>query len=160
MDPHHEPSIPFGPAQAWATDLALVGAVTGLALGLVTPLGFPVALATAVVAALGGGAVGLVAPRLFHRRVRRKPWMLLTAAASGLGGCWGALAGFVGAVALGEHWLRPTALAATAFAVQLGWLWLPLAVARARGESVHGWVAGAGVVAPLVAWMSWLHYTG
>ncbi|GAB5548068.1 MAG: hypothetical protein SangKO_078280 [Sandaracinaceae bacterium] len=153
------PRIDLGPARAWAGDLALVGAITTVALGLVTPIGVKVALVTAALAALGGGLLGAVVPWLLSFRVRRKPWLVLALAAAGLGACWGGAAGLVASELTGHHGFRASASAATALALQLGWLWLPLTIGRARGGDVHGWVAFAGVLAPLVAWVAYQHVT-
>lgn len=153
------PALGLGPARAWAADLALTGALTTLALGLVTPIGVRLALVTAALAAAGGGLLGGAAPRLLGARVRRKPWLVLAAAAAGLGACWGGAAGYLAAEVTGQQAFRVTAAAATALALQLGWLWLPLSVGRARGRDVHGWVVFAGVLAPLVAWGAYLHVT-
>lgn len=154
-----DPPVTLGSRAEWARDLALVGGVTALALGAVTPLHWTTVSATALLAMLGGAALGALFPQLLHRRVRRKPWLLLALAAVGLGACWGGGAGFIAAHLTGGPWVRTTELAGTATAAQLGWLWLPLVLRRARGRSSVPYVLLACVVAPLVSYLSFLHVT-
>ena len=156
---HPEDPVSVGAPLAWARDLALVGAVTTLALGAVTPLSWWTVLAAASLAMIGGAALGAVVPRLLHRRVRRKPLVLLALAAVGLGACWGGGAGYLAAHLTGGPWVRTTELAATATAAQLGWLWLPLVLRRARGRSTVAYVLAACAAAPVASYLAYLHVT-
>ena len=158
MNETNDRPITFGTPTEWARDLALVGGVTTLALGAVTPLAWTTVSATALLAMIGGALLGATFPRLLHRRVRRKPWLLLAAAAVGLGACWGGAAGLIGAwLTGGGSWIDATELAGTATAAQLGWLWLPLVLRRARGRSSLGYVLAACAASPLVAYGAYLH---
>lgn len=143
----------------WARDLALVGATTGVALAVATPLSWSLALLAGALAGTLGALLGALMPRLLHRRVRRRSWLLLAAAAVGLGGLWGGAAGLGAGVLAGASWKWSAAVFATAGAVQLGWVWLPLVMARARGRSTWPLVALASVAAPAAGYLAYLHLT-
>lgn len=143
----------------WARDLALVGAVSALPLALLRALPLATTLALVLVAAAGGALIGLLAPRLLHRRVRRVPLVLLVPAAIGLGGLWGAIAGLSAAAITHAPWIRVTELAASAGAAQLGRLWLPHSIGIARRGSSWPTVLVACAAAPLIGWLAYLHVT-
>ena len=147
----------LGAPRAWARDLALVGGFTGLGLGFATPMGWDSLAITALLAAGLGAVLGLLVPRLLHPQVRKTPWLLLVAAGIGLGACWGGAAGLGGALLTGAPWMRATELGATAAAFQLGWLWLPLLLARASGREGGALALLACAIAPLVGWLATLH---
>ncbi len=152
------PDLPrLGAPRLWARDLAFVGAVTSLALGAVSPLSLPTVLATAGFAAGGGVALGLLVPRLFGRHVRRVPILILLAAGLGVGACWIGAAGTLGALATGGPWGWTAQIAATAGAAQLGWLWLPMLLGRARGRGSREWVLLACAAAPLIGYLAYQH---
>ena len=153
------PPVDLGRAEDWATELAVVGALTTLGLGLVSSLpGATLAAALALTALVGAG-LGAIVPRLLHRHVRRVPILVLVVAGVGLGACWGAPAGYLAARLTGAPWIRTTALLATATAFQLGWLWLPVVLERARGRSPWPWVLAACLASPLVGWLAVQHVT-
>ena len=156
-DPPHHAFSDVGRPLDWAIDLSVVGALTALALGLFTSLSMSTIAVTAGFAALFGGGLGALLPHLFHWRVRRVPVLVLLLAGVGLGACWGGGAGLCAALVTDTPWMRCTALAATACAVQLGGLWLPALLGRSRGGSAWGWVVLACLASPLVGWLLMQH---
>jgi hypothetical protein len=158
LDSHDTLEARLDRPRTWARDLALVGAVSVAPLALFSVPAVTVG-ALVLLSALGGALLGAVAPHLLHRRVRRKPWLVLAAAAIGLGGLWGGLAGFGAATLTGAPWMRVTELAATAGAAQLGWLWIPYTITLARRGSTWPAVLAACVLAPIVGWLAYVHVT-
>ncbi len=145
--------------RVWARDLALVGAITALPLALWRYLPLSTALIAVALAAASGAVLGALVPRLLHRRVRRKPLVLLVPAAVGLGALWGAAVGLPAAWITHAPWIRVTELAASAGAAQLGWLWVPHAIGVARRGSSWPTVALACMAAPLIGWLAYVHVT-
>lgn len=144
--------------RAWTRDLALIGAASALPLA---PAGLPwsFTLLSALVAAAGGALIGLTAPLLLHRRVRRVPLVLLMPAAFGLGGLWGSVTGVVVAALTSASWTATVPLFATAGALQLGWSWIPYCIGLARFRTTWPIVLAACALAPLVGWMAFVHVT-
>lgn len=162
MHPHEDAlaiDVRLHRPRAWARDLALIGAVSALPLALWTALPLATVALAVVLAALGGAAIGALVPRLLHRRVRRIPLFVLVPAAIGLGGAWGGTVGMITALAVGAPYLRVTEIAASAGALQLGWLWLPYAIGVARRGSSWPTVIAACTLAPLVGWLAYVHVT-
>ena len=98
-------------------------------------------------------------PRIFHRHVLRVPVLVLLVAGVGLGACWGVGAGAVAALLTGSPMIWTAELLGTAAALQLGWLWLPTLLGRARGRSPWPFVAVACLLSPVVGWLAVQHVT-
>lgn len=158
-DDIQHPSI-LGARRAWSLDLAFVGGVTTLALGVVSPLAVSTVLVASAICALSGVVLGALVPTLLAHRVRRKPVLLLLAAGAGLGACWIGFAGAGAAVLTGTSWRWALSIGATAGAVQLGWLWLPMLLARAKGRSTIEYVLLACLASPLVGYLAFRHVVG
>lgn len=145
--------------RAWARDLALIGGASALPLAVCAAVPLSTVVLAALLAAIGGAAIGALVPRLLHRRVRRIPLFVLIPAAIGLGGAWGGAVGMIAALVTGAPFLRVTELAASAGAAQLGWLWLPYAIGIVRRGSSWPTVIAACAMAPLVGWLAYVHVT-
>lgn len=150
---------PLGARRAWSLDLACVGAITTLALGVVSPLSVSTVVVAAALSALGGVALGGLVPTLLAWRVRRKPVVLLLVAGVGLGACWLGFASAGAALLTGTSWTWALSIGASAGAVQLGWLWLPMVLARAKGRSTVEYVLLACLASPLVGYLAFRHVT-
>ncbi len=150
----------------WARDFAVVGGVssflapiliTGTALGMIT------LFVTTAAGALSGALLGGLLRRPLRGALGSAPWPLLVLLCLGIGACWGALVGAVGASTLmldaapfsrGEVlpvYVYFMSFAAVAAAAQLAWF----GVAYARTDRADGptWpllLAAAGT--PFLGW--------
>lgn len=151
---------PHPSSKGWASDLALVGAVTAPTSLAVWTASVP--LLPMLVFALSGGLTGALlgrfVPLLLHHRVRRMPVPLLLGAGLGVGANWGALvyAAPLFAVSGVVHY-RALGAAAAVGMLQLGWFWLPYVLRKSRGESTFGLVVAACAASPVIAALAYLH---
>lgn len=157
VDSTVDTTVDLGSPRGWARDLGLVGTFTALGLAFANPMTWGALALTTLFAAGIGAGLGALVPRLMHPQVRKVPWLVLAVAGIGLGACWGGAAGLGGALLTGTPWMRATELGATAGAFQLGWLWLPLLLSRARGRRGTSLTLAACALAPLVGWGAALH---
>lgn len=156
-NPSPQPSVHLGDRRAWGRDLALVGAVTTLSLGAVSPLPVATVLVAAALAAVGGALLGALVPVLLGPRVRTKPVVALLAAGIGLGACWLGASGTAAALVTDGPWIWTAQICATAGAVQLGWLWLPMVLAHRDRAPTLEYVLLACLGAPLVGYLAYQH---
>lgn len=134
-------------------DLAVVGGVTAVlaAAGLGGSALSLFSLVAGAAAATLGALLGRLGPLLLGRRVRRVRVPFLLGAGAGLGALWGATAGALAALVAGTPLLPAVVDAARLGMLQLGWLWLPYLLLRARGRATWPLVTLAAAVTPLLA---------
>ena len=145
------PAPMFLAPREWARDLGLVGASSALVSACVMHTGLAYALALVAAASALGALLGASMPLLLHRRVRKMPVVLLLGAGAGLGANWGGLAAALAALVTGAG-LESSVLVGGNFGLmQLGWLWLPLVLTRARGRSTRPYLLAAPFVAIAIA---------
>ncbi len=151
----------------WARDFAVVGGVSSFLAPILitgTKLGLATLLTTAAAGALSGALLGGLLRGPMRGALGAAPWPLLALLCLGIGACWGAFVGAVGATALMLDAPDPAPLgqalpvflyfmsfAAVAAAAQLAWF----GVAYARTDRANGptWpllLAAAGT--PFLGW--------
>jgi hypothetical protein len=157
-----------GTTEHWATDLALVGALSGFLAPLAVfqsnePASVPYLFMTTVAGGISGLVFGAAWCGWLSTTLKRSSLAFITTLAFLCGAAWGAVVGVAGALVVTTNMhadaafvLCAVACAAVAAALQSAWVVPALAWARGRRRRRHQVVIAAGFASLAFGWLGFL----